>query len=65
MLAPGIGFQGATFDDLTRNFGPAVRRALPSVSRGVLGKGPRVAELRASIELHCDAARRMRETPTR
>jgi orotidine-5'-phosphate decarboxylase len=61
ILAPGIGAQGATFDDLARNFGPAVQRALPSVSRGVLGKGPNVSELRKSIELHCDQARRMRE----
>ena len=61
LLAPGIGAQGATFDDLARNFGAAVRRALPSVSRGVLGKGPNVAELRKSIELHCDQARKMRE----
>jgi orotidine-5'-phosphate decarboxylase len=60
ILAPGIGAQGATFDDLARNFGEAVHRALPSVSRGVLGKGPNVAELRKSIELHCDLARRMR-----
>jgi orotidine-5'-phosphate decarboxylase len=60
ILAPGIGFQGATFDDLARNFGDAVKRALPSVSRGVLGAGPNVADLRRSIELHCDGARKAR-----
>jgi len=65
MLAPGIGFQGATFDDLARNFGPATARALPSVSRGVLGTGPNVAELRKSIELHCDGAHRMRDAASR
>ena len=65
ILAPGIGFQGATFDDLARNFGAAVHRALPSVSRGVLGAGPDVAELRKSIELHCDGARRMRDVSSR
>jgi orotidine-5'-phosphate decarboxylase len=62
ILAPGIGAQGATFDDLARNFGPAAERALPSVSRGVLGKGPSVAELCKSIELHCDQARRARDS---
>ena len=61
LLAPGIGFQGATFEHLARNFGPALQRVLPSVSRGVLGTGPSVAELRASIELHCDGARKMRD----
>jgi orotidine-5'-phosphate decarboxylase len=61
ILAPGIGFQGATFDDLARNFGEAAQRALPSVSRGVLGAGPDIAALRASIELHCDGARKARE----
>lgn len=60
LLAPGIGAQGATFDDLARNFGGAVQRALPSVSRGILGKGPNMAELRKAIELHCDQARKMR-----
>jgi orotidine-5'-phosphate decarboxylase len=64
ILAPGIGAQGATFDDLARNFGPAVERALPSVSRGVLGKGPSVVELRKSIELHCDLARKARDAST-
>jgi orotidine-5'-phosphate decarboxylase len=61
ILAPGIGAQGATFEDLAGNFGSAAERALPSVSRGVLGKGPSVAELRKSIEQHCDQARRARE----
>jgi orotidine-5'-phosphate decarboxylase len=60
ILAPGIGAQGATFDDLARNFGAALPRALPAVSRGILAKGPSVAALRAAIEDHCDAARRMR-----
>jgi orotidine-5'-phosphate decarboxylase len=60
LLAPGIGAQGATFDDLARNFGPAIVRALPSVSRGILGKGPDIAALRAAIELNCDLARKAR-----
>jgi len=62
LLAPGIGAQGATFDDMARNFGPATERALPSVSRGILAKGPDVAALRAAIETNCDLARKARET---
>jgi orotidine-5'-phosphate decarboxylase len=60
ILAPGIGAQGATFDDLNRNFGDALPRVLPSVSRGILAKGPSVTALREAIERHCDDARKMR-----
>jgi orotidine-5'-phosphate decarboxylase len=56
LLAPGIGAQGATFDDLARNFGPAARRAVPAVSRGILGKGPSVAALTEAIERYCEQA---------
>ena len=56
LLAPGIGAQGATFDDLARNFGPAARRALPSASRSILSKGPSVAALTEAIKRHCELA---------
>jgi orotidine-5'-phosphate decarboxylase len=59
LLAPGIGAQGATFDDVRLNFGAAIHRAIPTVSRGILAKGPSVSDLRAAIALHCDEARRM------
>jgi orotidine-5'-phosphate decarboxylase len=58
LLAPGIGAQGATFDDLARNFGPAARRTVPAVSRGILAKGPSVAALTEAIERHCGQALR-------
>jgi orotidine-5'-phosphate decarboxylase len=61
ILAPGIGAQGATFSDVARNFGPATRRVLPAVSRGILAKGPSVSALRDAIAGHADEARRMRE----
>jgi orotidine-5'-phosphate decarboxylase len=48
LLAPGIGAQGAAAADLPRVFGDAVRNVLPSISRGVLRRGPSVAELRAA-----------------
>jgi orotidine-5'-phosphate decarboxylase len=60
LLAPGIGAQGATFADLARNFGPAISRAIPSVSRGILAQGPSVAALRDAIKRHCEAAWEMR-----
>ncbi|WP_314173399.1 orotidine-5'-phosphate decarboxylase [Streptomyces winkii] len=46
LLAPGIGAQGATADDLPRVFGPAVANVLPSISRGVLRHGPSAVVLR-------------------
>jgi orotidine-5'-phosphate decarboxylase len=60
LLAPGIGAQGATFGDVARNFGPAVGRVLPAVSRGILARGPSVAALREAIARHLDGARQMR-----
>ncbi len=50
ILAPGVGAQGGTADDVRRIFGDA-RCVLPSVSREVLRAGPDEAALR-------DAARR-------
>lgn len=64
LLAPGIGAQGATFDDLARNFGGAVHRVLPSVSRGVLAARPSVRDLREAMERHRDGAARILEGPT-
>jgi orotidine-5'-phosphate decarboxylase len=53
ILAPGLGAQGGTAEDVHRLFG-AARGVLPSVSRDVLRAGPDVTALR-------DAARRYRE----
>ena len=47
-LAPGIGAQGATAEDLRTVFGDDLRAVLPSTSREVLGAGPGVAALRAA-----------------
>ena len=48
LLAPGLGAQGGTVDDVARLFGPVARNVLPSTSRGVLSAGPDVAALRDS-----------------
>jgi orotidine-5'-phosphate decarboxylase len=48
ILAPGVGAQGGTADDVRRIFGAARREVLPSVSRDVLRHGPNVLSLRAA-----------------
>jgi len=48
LLAPGLGAQGGTVDDVVRLFGPVAEYVLPSTSRGVLAAGPDVQALRDS-----------------
>ncbi|SHG67042.1 orotidine-5'-phosphate decarboxylase [Jatrophihabitans endophyticus] len=50
VLAPGVGAQGGTADDVRRIFGASLRAVVPSVSREVLRAGPDVAALRAAVE---------------
>jgi orotidine-5'-phosphate decarboxylase len=57
ILAPGIGHQGATYDDLRKRFERHAARAIPSSSRAVLERGPDVEQLRDEIIKQCDAAR--------
>lgn len=57
LLAPGIGAQGATPADLPRVFGAAVRQVVPSVSRGVLRRGPDPADLRAAAARYAEECR--------
>ncbi|KRE41266.1 orotidine-5'-phosphate decarboxylase [Knoellia sp. Soil729] len=47
ILAPGVGAQGGTADDLKRVFGNALPHVLPASSREVLSAGPDVRALRA------------------
>jgi orotidine-5'-phosphate decarboxylase len=46
MLAPGLGAQGATPDDLRKVFGTELSAVVPSYSREVLAHGPSVSALR-------------------
>lgn len=46
LLAPGVGAQGGTGDDLRRVFGDALGNVLPASSREVLSAGPDVTALR-------------------
>jgi orotidine-5'-phosphate decarboxylase len=48
-LAPGVGAQGGTAEDVRRIFGDALPAVVPSVSREVLQHGPDVAALRSAV----------------
>jgi orotidine-5'-phosphate decarboxylase len=48
LLAPGVGAQGATAEDLRAVFGAALGNVLASSSRQILGAGPSRAALRAA-----------------
>ncbi|UIZ93232.1 orotidine-5'-phosphate decarboxylase [Corynebacterium sp. CNCTC7651] len=50
VLMPGVGAQGATFEDADRLGGSRTELVFPSVSRSVLAHGPGVAELRKQAE---------------
>ncbi|GIF03451.1 orotidine-5'-phosphate decarboxylase [Actinoplanes siamensis] len=50
LLAPGLGAQGATPDDLRAVFGESLHNVLPSYSREVLSAGPGIAGLRAAVD---------------
>ncbi|HET9658503.1 MAG TPA: orotidine-5'-phosphate decarboxylase [Kineosporiaceae bacterium] len=57
LLAPGIGAQGATAEDLRAVFGAALGNVLPSSSREVLRGGPGAAGLRAAADRTLDQIR--------
>ncbi|MCP3142906.1 orotidine-5'-phosphate decarboxylase [Pyxidicoccus xibeiensis] len=65
MLTPGIGAQGAGFDDLKRLFAGREAQVVPTATRSVLEAGPDTASLRAALERHLEPARRFRETTAR
>ena len=50
ILAPGVGAQGGTADDVERIFAGSLRAVLPSVSREVLRRGPDPAAMRHEVE---------------
>ncbi len=49
ILAPGVGAQGASFEDVKRRMPAAAARVLPNVSRAVLGGGTTAAEIAATL----------------
>ena len=52
LLVPGIGAQGATIEDVRRDFGVHYPRVIPSLSRAISGAGPGAAELRRAVLRH-------------
>lgn len=57
LLAPGLGAQGGTADDLRSVFGESLHNVLPSYSREVLSAGPEIAGLRAAADRVLDDCR--------
>ncbi len=57
ILAPGVGAQGATVDDVRTRMASARGRVLPSVSRAVLANGSSAVEIRSAIAALKDEAR--------
>jgi orotidine-5'-phosphate decarboxylase len=57
LLAPGLGAQGGSPEDLREIFGESLRNVLPSYSREVLGEGPEVASLQAAADRAVTACR--------
>lgn len=57
ILAPGLGAQGATPQDLRGLFGDALHNVVPAMSRELLRNGPDVAGLRDAAARSIDACR--------
>jgi len=49
ILAPGVGAQGATLEDVRTRMGAARARVLPSVSRAILANGASESDLRTTL----------------
>jgi orotidine-5'-phosphate decarboxylase len=63
VLAPGLGVQGATAEDLAVVFGGLNGLVLPSYSREVLARGPSVAALREATERSLSECRKVLKNP--
>jgi orotidine-5'-phosphate decarboxylase len=59
ILAPGVGAQGATVQDVLKRMPAARGRVLPNVSRAILANGGAVADIRATIRGLQDQAREL------
>ena len=53
ILTPGIGYQGASFEDLRKNYQPVLKNLIPSSSRAILAKGPNIMALKQEIIKNC------------
>lgn len=59
ILAPGVGAQGATVQDVLERMPSARGRVLPNVSRAILANGGTVADIRTTIRGLQDQARKL------
>lgn len=59
ILAPGVGAQGATIQDVLKRMPSARGRVLPNVSRAILANGGSVADIRTTIRALQDQAREL------
>jgi orotidine-5'-phosphate decarboxylase len=59
ILAPGVGAQGATIQDVLTRMPTARGRVLPNVSRAILANGSSVAEIRTTIRTLQEQARQL------
>ncbi len=64
LLAPGIGAQGGSPEDVRRIFGGQLRAVVPACSRSVLAAGPEPAALRAASRRLNEAFATLRRTAT-
>ncbi|MFC4310611.1 orotidine-5'-phosphate decarboxylase [Steroidobacter flavus] len=59
ILAPGVGAQGATIQDVLKRMPSARGRVLPNVSRAILANGGGVSEIRTTIRSLQEQAREL------
>jgi orotidine-5'-phosphate decarboxylase len=59
ILAPGVGAQGATIDDVLRRMPNARGRVLPNVSRAILANGAAPEQIATTVRTLQDQARRL------
>jgi orotidine-5'-phosphate decarboxylase len=59
ILAPGVGAQGATIQDVLQRMPSARGRVLPNVSRAILANGGSVSDIRTTIRSLQDQAREL------
>jgi orotidine-5'-phosphate decarboxylase len=59
ILAPGVGAQGATIQDVLKRMPSARGRVLPNVSRAILANGGSIADIRTTIRGLQDQAREL------
>ncbi|GFE89210.1 orotidine-5'-phosphate decarboxylase [Steroidobacter agaridevorans] len=59
ILAPGVGAQGATIQDVLKRMPSARGRVLPNVSRAILANGGEVSDIRTTIRSLQDQSREL------